>query len=391
MKNIQRNLPKTQKRSFFLFGPRGVGKSTWLKDTYPDSFRINLLDTSLSLKLQRDPHLLESLIPPNLKTFCIIDEVQKIPSLLDEVHRLIEDKRILFILSGSSARKLKKSGANLLAGRASVMNMESFSAFELKSKFKLQHALEFGTLPLVYQKQGSERDILEAYVHTYLKEEIKEEGLVRKVEPFVRFLEVAGRFNAQILNIENISREAAAPRASVQGYFDILYDTLIGHRLPAYRPGGKVREVHHSKFYFFDVGVARACADNLRSEPDTVAAGYLFETLMFHELRVYNEISGKKFPIYYYRSGAGSEIDFVIETEKKGFSSKAQVILIECKSSKRWDRKWEKPIRSFGETQKVNVKKKCGIYCGSEKLNFDGFAVFPFTQFIESLYAGDIF
>lgn len=391
MKHIQRSISKTQKRSFFLFGPRGVGKSTWLKDTYPNAFRINLLDTSLSLKLQRDPHLLESLIPPNLKTFCIIDEVQKIPALLDEVHRLMEDQKISFILSGSSARKLKKSGANLLAGRASVMNMESFSAFELKDKFKLQHALAYGMLPLVFQKHGNERDILEAYVHTYLKEEIKEEGIVRKVEPFVRFLEVAGRFNAQILNIENISREAAAPRASVQSYFEILYDTLIGHRLPAYRPGGKVREVQHPKFYFFDTGLARACADNLRSEPDTVSAGYLFETLIFHELRVYNEISGKKFPIYYYQSGAGSEIDFVIETGKKSFSTKAQVVLIECKSSKRWDRKWEKPIRSFAETQKINVKKKCGIYCGSEKLNFDGFSVFPFTQFIESLYAGDIF
>jgi len=389
MEKIVRRLPKKEKRSFFLFGPRGVGKSTWLKDTYPESFRINLLDTSIYLQLQRNPNLLEAMIPKHLKSYCVIDEVQKIPALLDEVHRLIEDRGISFILSGSSARKLKRSGTNLLGGRASVVNMYPFSASELKTSFNLEHALEFGLLPLVYQNKGNEKEVLEAYVHTYLKEEIKEEGLIRKVDPFLRFLEVAGQFNAQILNIQNISREASIPRSSVVSYFEILKDTMLAHRLPAYRPGALARESEHPKFYWFDPGVARASAGDLNSKVDSIAAGYLFETLVLHELKVYNEISGKKHPLYYYRSG--SEIDFVVELEKKSISRKPKVVLIECKYSKKWSPAWCKPMNNLIKTEKINVEKSCGIYIGKQKLHFGESDIFPWNDFIDALYAGKIF
>ncbi len=285
---ISRKLTRPD-RSFFLFGPRGTGKSTWLRHVFPDALYLDMLDASIFLELSRDPNRLEAMIGdlPE-RNWVVLDEIQKVPALLDEVHRLVEKHRWRFALCGSSARKLKRGGANLLGGRALTVSMESFSGSELAESFDLEFALSWGTLPLIYEDPEMAADILSAYVNTYLKEEIQAEGLIRSVPPFVRFLAVAGQVNGQALNVQNISRDAAVARSTVDTYFSILSDTLVGHILPAWRPGLKVREAAQPKFYWFDPGVARAAAGLLRDPIDRLWQGAALETLVFHELRVYN-------------------------------------------------------------------------------------------------------
>ena len=277
-------------RSFFLFGPRGTGKSTMLRQVLPEAIHLDLLDASLSLELSRDAHRLEAIIGDRPKgAWIVLDEIQKTPALLDEVHRLMESRHWRFALCGSSARNLRRGGANLLAGRAITLNIEGFSAGELGKEFNLSHSLEWGMLPFVREDPEVAIEILAAYMNTYLKEEVREEGLVRRVPPLVRFLSLAGQLNGQVVNMQNIAREAAVSRSTMDTYFSILLDTLLGHFLPAWHPGLKVREATHPKFYW--LGVARAAVGWLRDPVDRIWQGTALEILVYHELRVYNEVS----------------------------------------------------------------------------------------------------
>jgi predicted AAA+ superfamily ATPase len=390
-KNIQRLL-KCPGRSFFLFGPRGTGKSTWLSQALPDAFSLDLLDASLYLELSRDPHRLEALIGSRKKgAWIILDEIQKVPPLLDEVHRLMEKYKWNFALCGSSARKLRRGGANLLAGRALTLAMESFSAFELKDAFNLEFAMDWGMLPFVWNDPTVAADILAAYVNTYLKEELQAEGIIRSVPPFLRFLAVAGQLNGQVVNAQDISRDAAVARSTVDTYFSVLQDTLIGHFLTAWRPGLKVREATQPKFFWFDSGVARAAAGLLRDPADRFWQGAALETLIYHELRVYNEVSGKHRPVFYYRTPAGVEIDFVVETAHKRPESKPRIAAIEVKRSEKWDRSWENPMRSLAINNGVTVDRMIGVYCGTKRYQFENVTVMPVREFIADLYNGKIF
>jgi len=379
-------------RSFFLFGPRGTGKSTWLGQVLADAVWFDLLDASLFLELLRDPHRLEAMIG-NLAAggWVVLDEIQKIPALLDEVHRLMESRRWRFALCGSSARKLRRGGANLLAGRALTLSMESFSAAELGKGFTLEFALDWGMLPFVHNEPEAAADILSAYVSTYLKEELQAEGLIRNVPPFVRFLAVAGQLNGQVVNSQNIAREAAVARSTVDTYFAVLSDTLVGHILPAWRPGLKVREAAQPKFYWFDPGVARAAAGLLRDPTDRGWQGASLETLIFHELRVYNEIGRRQRRLSYYRTPAGVEVDFIVETEGRKTGRLPRVVAIEAKRAERWDRSWEKPLRSLSELSGVKVDRMIGIYCGSRSYYVDDLQVWPVGEFVKALHAGEVF
>lgn len=385
-------LLKRPERSFFLFGPRGIGKSTWLHQVLPESFRLDLLDASFFLELSRDPHRLEALVGKKpAGAWVVLDEIQKVPALLDEVHRLMESRRWRFALCGSSARKLRRGGANLLAGRALTLSMESFSAAELGTGFDLDFALNWGLLPFVLEEPDTAADILAAYVNTYLKEELQAEGLIRNVPPFVRFLAVAGQINGQIVNAQNISREASVARSTVDTYFAILTDTLVGHFLPAWRPGLKVREVAQPKFYWFDPGVARAAAELLRDPADKQWQGLALETLIYHELRVYNEISGKHRSVSYYRTSAGVEVDFIVETSRRRANTSPQVAALEIKRAERWDRNWDKALRALADTDGVRVDRMIGVYCGSRRYDFDNVTVLPVADFVKALFAGEIF
>lgn len=379
-------------QSFFLFGPRGTGKSTWLKQVLPDALRFDLLDTSLYLELSRDPHRLEAMAGTRPEgAWIVLDEIQKIPQLLDEVHRLMESRRWRFALCGSSARKLRRGGADLLAGRAITLNMEAFSAGELGAAFNLDQALSWGLLPFVQHEPKRAADILFAYLNTYLKEEVREEGLVRRVPPFVRFLAVAGQLNGQAINLQNIARDAAVSRSTVEAYISILMDTLLGHYLPAWRPGFKVRETTHPKFYWFDPGVARAAAGRLRDPTDRFWQGTALETLVFHELRVYNETSRKFRPIAFYRTSGGTEVDFVIETSRRGPSELPHIVAIEVKLSEKWNQVWEKPLRSLAAVSELKADKLIAVYTGARPYRFDSIDVLPVAAFFDALHGGEIF
>jgi uncharacterized protein len=378
--------------SFFLFGPRSVGKSFWLHQHFKDVPFFNLLENRTFLELSRDSGLLEAKIGNQAPgTWICIDEIQKIPALLDEVHRLIEKKHFQFALSGSSARKLKRGGANLLAGRAVTKKMEALCFEELSQNFNLNQILEWGTLPLVFQRPDEAAEILSAYVHTYIKEEIREEGVIRKMDPFVRFLEVAGLFNGQQLNKENVARDAKVPRSTVDTYFSILEDTLLGSFLPAFRPELKVRERAHPKFYWFDNGVARGAAGLLYDPVDSIWKGKSLETLLLHELRVYNHTEGKNRPLFYYRTGNNAEIDFIIETRKRTATSKTHLVCLEVKLSKEWRREWERPMRDLARADKFVIEGMYGLYCGDESYHFDGVDILPVTTFLKMLYEGRVF
>jgi predicted AAA+ superfamily ATPase len=381
------------RRSFFVFGPRGVGKSTWLREVLPPGTpTFDLLRSDVFLDLARDPSLLEPKVGRRpAGSWIWIDEVQKAPALLDEVHRLIEERRWRFALSGSSARKLRRGGANLLAGRAVTRALGPFSFAELGRRYDLDRVLEFGTLPLVVADPEGAADTLSSYVHTYLREEIREEGAVRKIDPFLRFLQVAGLLNGQEFNGGNVARDARVPRSSVDGYFSVLEDTLLGSFLPAYRPQVKVRERAHPKFFWFDPGVARAAAGLLRDPLESAWRGSALETVVLHELRTHNHTSAKERPIAFYRTAAGSEIDFVVETRRRTRSNPPRIVCIEVKAASRWKREWEEPMRSLARTEGIAVQRMLGVYCGTEALTYDRVDVLPVAEFLQRLHAGRVF
>lgn len=380
-------------RSFFLFGPRGVGKTHFLRGKLNADAVFDLLDTQLQLDLARRPHELEARIGDKPAGAWIwLDEVQKVPTLLDEVHRLMSLRRWNFALSGSSARKLHRQGANLLAGRASTRTLEGLTWSELTAiKPRLRTVLEWGTLPLVVLEPEAAKDILSSYVNTYIREEIREEGLVRKLEPFLRFLDVAGQLNGTILNIESVARDAQVPRRSVDAYFEILLDTLMGHRLPAFQPAAKVRETAAPKFYWFDPGVARAAARRLDEGLDEISVGAALETVVFAQLRQWERLCGTSRAIAYYRTGSGVEIDFVIVLERKTLSRPAKVVLIEVKASQRWNTHWERPMRELAASGAVRVARMIGVYGGNTTLHNKDISILPFGDFAQALESGELY
>lgn len=385
MKSIRRSLLAPE-NSFFLFGARGVGKSTWLKKNFPGALSYNLLDQRLFLSLSKDPGLLkDELLTLPRKTWVVLDEIQKVPSLLDVVHDLIEERALKFALSGSSARKLKRGGGNLLGGRAVTRSLFPFTTHELQDQFNLKSALNWGLLPLVQNSQKHSKDILTTYFQTYIREEVREEGLIRKVEPFLRFLEIAGILNGEQVNSSSIAREAMISRSVVDQYFSVLEDTLLGTLLPAYRPKAKVREQGHPKFYWFDVGVARVAAGLTEQEPERDWLGRSFETLVLHELRSFLAYNSLNLPIFYYRTKSGVEVDFVVELKKATFSKPAEIITFEVKLAPKWDSRWS-AVNPFLESTKVKIIGRCGIYTGNRRLSSGGMEVYPFEKFIAALY-----
>lgn len=326
------NLSKQQ--SFFLFGPRGSGKSTLLKQHFKgqDVLWINLLEQKTEFQLSQDPdHLLEIWKAKKTK-WIVVDEVQKIPALLDVAHNGIEEHRILFALTGSSSRKLKRGGANLLAGRAASFQLSPFSSVELGKKFDLQKALQFGLLPKLWSEQLSDSEIIRSlysYVQTYLKEEVAAEQLVRNLDPFRRFLVCAAQSNSKIINYSKIERDAGVTHSQAERHFEILCDTLIGRYLEPYDTSIRKRQTKKSKFYFFDTGVVRALS-NLVDETlssSTFEYGDLFETFIINEFFKLIESYEKRWRLSYLKTKDNAEIDLIIEKPR------GAPILVEIKSA----------------------------------------------------------
>jgi len=380
-------------KTFLLLGPRGTGKSTWLK-TLSFDLSIDLLKTKDRLDYLRDPGLLAprtAHLPAG--SWVLIDEVQKVPELLDEVHALYENKRLNFALSGSSARKLKRSGVNLLAGRAINRRMFplTFPEYSL-DHFSVEDLTDWGTLPLVLDQFEHRTDTLISYVDNYLQQELLEEGIVRNIEPFVRFLAVAGQLNGQILNVENVARESKVGRTTVDKYFAVLVDTLIGFKLAAYKPNIRVNEVAHSKFYFFDAGVARAAA-GLAFEPlDQYYRGFLFETYLLNEVRAYNEYSGRHRDIFYYALRSGGELDLIIQVKKKTKQTPDEIIACEFKLGTQWRSEWAKPFATLMAGDKsTQVKRAIVVYTGVHREVRGSVELLPVAEFLSELFEGKLF
>lgn len=300
------------KKSLFLFGPRSTGKTTLLRFQFSEDAIINLLRSSTFLALSQDPSAITGMVKAIMRTSStvIIDEIQKLPILLDEIHNLIETEHVRFILTGSSGRKLKRSGVNLLAGRAWQCNLFPLSYSEIDD-FNLESYLLHGGLPQVYDSQYKEEE-LDAYINTYLKEEIKEEALVQNFTHFSRFLKVAALTNTEQLNYANVSQETGIPATSVRSYFEILSDTFTGFLLEPWRKSENRKSVATSKFYFFDIGVANFLSGISVLSRDSTEFGKAFEHFIAMELRCYLSYRRIKKELAFWRTQNGVEVDFLI-------------------------------------------------------------------------------
>lgn len=304
-------LPLKGQSSLFLFGPRGTGKTSWIKESMKDDLYFDLLDFSTYSSLAANPGRLENLIPAGYKNWVIIDEVQRVPELLNEVHRLIEKNKTRFLLTGSSARSLRKKGVNLLAGRALTYHMHPLVIQEIGEQFDLNHALMYGLLPASIGHEDPKK-YLESYVQTYIREEVLQEGLTRNIGAFSRFLEAASFSQGNVLNYSDIARELALNRSMVADYFDVLDDLLLARRLSVFSLRAKRQMIAHQKFYFFDAGVFRAVRP--KGPLDTAAEldGAAIETLFLQSLLAINDYFGLDYKTYFWRTSSGTEVDFVV-------------------------------------------------------------------------------
>lgn len=377
------NISKSQ--SFFLFGPRGSGKSTLLEHIFkPDEcVLLDLLEFELANELISHPdNLLNRLAPyKGKKPWVIIDEVQKAPPLLDLVHKLIREKEFKFALTGSSARKLKRGAANLLAGRAFVYNLFPLTAVELKGRFSLDESLKFGTLPEIFsfEKEDDKAKFLKAYAETYLKEEIITEQIVRNLPPFRRFLDVAAQANTHIINYSNIARDINSDPKTVSGYYDILEDTLLGFRLSSYHKSVRKQQKKASKFYLFDTGVTRTLAGQVDYDlvPKSFEYGQLFEAFVINEFHRRLTYQDKQFKLSFLRVNEEMEIDLIIE---KGNEPPT---LIEIKSANRVDERHAKALLTLGSS--FRSSKSYLISNDPVTKDFSGVLACPWDQAIDQI------
>ena len=374
----------TPTRSIFLFGPRGTGKSTWIRDRFPDAVTYDLLDTGEALRLSKDPHALyRELATLAAGSWAVIDEVQKVPELLDEVHRLIESHRLRFVLSGSSACKLRRGGANLLAGRAITMSMFPLVSAELSFEIDPERALRFGMLPMAITTDRPQ-DYLRTCAETYLVQEIRAEALTRNLGAFARFLEIAARQNGQVTNATGIARDAGINRRTVQHHFEILTDTLIGFWLPPWKLKSATKQVRQSKFYFFDSGIARALTGRLSYPPTPEELDPLAETFVLGELRAYLGYSARDYRLCFWRSYDGAEVDVLCETAQ-GF------VAMEVKASSRWDKRFNRGLHRVRDDLGKGRTRCYGVYLGERAALWDDVHVLPLVEFLRRLWAGEIF
>lgn len=362
-------------KSFFLFGPRGTGKTTWVKSTFKQDIYIDLLEAELFNDLLANPQRLENFIPKNFSDWIIIDEVQKIPQLLDEVHRLIEKYKYKFILTGSSARKLRRAGPNLLGGRALTYWLHPLTVMELGEDFNLGHSLKFGQLPCAYT-EADPKAYLESYVKTYLEEEVRQEGLTRNLAAFTRFLEAASFSQGSILNISSVARECAVERKVVEDYFSILEDLLIAYRVPVFTKRAKRRLVAHPKFYFFDVGVYRALRPMGPLDMPEEAEGAAFETLLFQELKAINDAFDLGYTISYWRTSNDMEVDFVLYGNNG-------IRALEVKRTGKVSKSMLNGLISF--LKDYPMAKAYFIYGGERRLRQDDIEIVPMSNALKEL------
>lgn len=348
-------------KSFFLFGPRGTGKTTWVKSKFTRAIYLDLLEAELFNDLLSNPQRLENFIPKNFNDWVIIDEVQRIPELLNEIHRLIEKNKNKFVLTGSSARKIRRKGINLLAGRALSYHLYPLTAVELADNFNLDHSLIYGNLPCAYTEKNP-KAYLESYVKTYLEEEVRQEGLTRNLGAFSRFLEAASFSQGSVLNISSVARDCSVERKVVESYFMILEELLIAYRIPVFTKRAKRRMVSHPKFYFFDVGLYRTLRPAGPLDIPEEIGGHAAETLFLQELIAINAYLRSGYNIFYWMASNNMEVDFVLYGNKG-------ILAFEIKRTAKVSNSMLKGLKAF---QKDYPKAKTYFIYGGERILREG-------------------
>jgi predicted AAA+ superfamily ATPase len=365
-----------QKKSLFLLGPRQTGKSWWIRRQFAHLRIYNLLKVEDYTRLAHSPSLIREELRPEDR-YVVIDEIQKLPQLLDEVQLLIEERGIHFLLTGSSARKLRAKGINLLGGRARIRGFHPLSWVELRQNFDLMRALSFGLLPSIYLSEEPREDLL-AYAGTYLTEEIAAEAATKNVPAFSRFLEIAALHQAQLINYTNISNDAQVPVTTVRAYYQILEDTLLGSQLLPWTKSTKRKAISTAKFYFFDIGVARHLQKRTVLERNSSDFGDAFETYIYHELKTYNDYChGGLLPMSFWRSKSGMEVDFLLGDD----------ISVEAKSSAHVTEGMLKGLRALAEEK--SIKHRFVVSPDTiERRTSDGIRVVPYSVFLSELWSG---
>ena len=376
-------LPASGEDSFFLWGPRQTGKTTLLKQCYPDARWLDLLKADEFGRYAANPERLREEIevdglPPGGQV--VIDEVQKVPALLDEVHWLIENRGVQFALCGSSARKVRRGAANLLGGRAARFELLGLTAAELGAEFDLTKLLNHGYLPRMYEAKRPTRR-LDAYVANYLKEEVAAEGLVRSLPAFAGFLNAAALSDGEIVNFSNIAADCAVSGRTARGYFEILEDTLLGRWLPAYRKRPKRRLVAAPKFYFSDVGVVNRLARRGVLEAGSELYGKAFENWVFHELSAYLAYREQDDALAYWRLAGGTEVDFVVGDMR---------LAVEAKASTNIVGRHLKGLRSLAKDNPQVGKRVVACLETRPRRTEDGIDILPAADFARRLWQGEL-
>ncbi|MBI1959344.1 MAG: ATP-binding protein [Candidatus Rokubacteria bacterium] len=362
-----RVLEPPRRQSFFLFGPRGVGKTAWLRARFPDALFFDLLDADTYTRLLAAPTRLGDEIPAGYRGWVVLDEIQRLPDLLNEVHRLIEARRVRFVLTGSSALKLRRKGVNLLAGRALTRFMHPLTVTELGQDFDLRRALRYGCLPFACT-EPEPRDYLRSYVTTYLREEVQQEGFARNLAAFARFLEAASFSQGSVLNMAAVARESAVNAKVAEDYFSILEDLLIAVRLPVFAKRAKRRVVAHPKFYFFDAGVFQAIRPRGPLDSPEETRGAALETLFLQQLRAVNDYADLGYSLHYWRTAAGDEVDFVLYGERG-------LVAFEVKMTQTVRPEDLRGLRRFRES--YPQAKTFFVYPGSRRRHEAGIEIMP--------------
>ena len=372
-------------RTFFLLGPRGTGKTTWLRSALKDARWYDLLLDRELVRLMRDPGSFRAeVMALPAGSWVVVDEVQRLPAILDDVQALLTEvpDRYRFALTGSSARRIRREGANLLPGRAINRRFFPLTLSEL-GHAPTDDLVRFGTLPAVCTAEDDTTriELLEAYVANYVAQEIRIEATVRSLDAFTRFLDVAALANGQVTNVAGIARDAAVARPTVQGYFEVLVDTLLGVWLPAWRPRARVKEVGHSKFYFFDTGLVRALSGRLREPLEPVERGYLLETYVLHELRAHIDRASLGGELSYWRTPHGMEVDFV-------WTRGTRSVAIEVKASARWRSEFDAGLTALSAAG--HVERAFGVYLGDVAQRRGPIDVLPLREFLARLCRGEV-
>ena len=360
-------------KSFFLFGPRGTGKSTLIRTRYPHAPYIDLLDAKTYQRLLARPNELMTFVPPDYSGYIIIDEVQHIPELLNEVHRQIEsDHHHQFILTGSSARKLRRRGTNLLAGRALTYLLSPMTVEEVGNDFLLADSIRYGSLPAVYNETDRGR-YLESYVSTYLQEEILQEGLTRNLGAFSRFLETASFSVGSPINTSSIARDSAIERKVVENYFTILEDLMLGVRIPVFCKKAKRKMIRHPKFYFFDVGIFQTLRPRGILDNENEIGGPALENLFLQNAIAVNNNLKLNYTISYFRTVNGVEVDFILYGPK-GFHA------FEIKNSSHFSSSHLRSLKAFGK-QYPEAKLHL-LYTGDKELYYGSITISPIKDIL---------